>query len=67
MYKNSNGLKYHLTQGNCEADGDPSKTKVRRFFCRLCGRKYKNQNGLKYHIKEHPGVLFEDLKGVADN
>ena len=66
VYKNSNGLKYHLTQGNCDATADASQVKMRRFFCRVCGRKYKNLNGLKYHTKEHPDMSFEAIKGVAD-
>jgi len=65
VYKNSNGLKYHMKHGNCETDFsspdleidatmeiDPDmKITKRPYWCKVfgCGRKYKNLNGLKYH------------------
>jgi hypothetical protein len=73
VYKNSNGLKYHLERGNCElesadaealGDDTPEDVKVARrpYYCRVttCGKKYKNLNGLKYHARiEHPELNFK--------
>jgi hypothetical protein len=67
VYKNTNGLKYHLEHGNCEMEDEdlseklqneeyiPDEIRVanRPYFCKIdgCGKKYKNLNGLKYHAK----------------
>ncbi|TPX51620.1 hypothetical protein SeMB42_g00126 [Synchytrium endobioticum] len=75
VYKNSNGLKYHLERGQCEADNSDAdeglpediRIAVRPYYCRAegCGKRYKNLNGLKYHAKvAHPGVDFKSrIKG----
>jgi hypothetical protein len=78
VYKNQNGLKYHLLHGNCELesenpqDGHPVDIKVahRPFWCKRCGteKKYKNLNGLKYHWKvAHPHEDFQDIKGMISS
>jgi hypothetical protein len=67
VYKNTNGLKYHLEHGNCEMENEdvsqklqneefiPDEIRVanRPYFCKIdgCGKKYKNLNGLKYHAR----------------
>ncbi|KNC97755.1 uncharacterized protein SPPG_06756 [Spizellomyces punctatus DAOM BR117] len=78
IYKNANGLKYHLERGSCEmewASGDEYadlsmlniKVAHRPYWCRVagCGKKYKNLNGLKYHAKAaHPELDFgKEVKG----
>ena len=76
VYKNTNGLKYHLERGNCEMDdGDlndiddsiPDEVKVARrpYWCKACHRRYKNLNGLKYHARNcHPELDFRtQIKG----
>ncbi|TPX34205.1 hypothetical protein SmJEL517_g03100 [Synchytrium microbalum] len=75
VYKNSNGLKYHLERGQCEADNsdvesdlpDDVRVAVRPYYCRAdgCGKRYKNLNGLKYHAKvAHAGMDFKSkIKG----
>ena len=78
IYKNSNGLKYHLEKGQCERnvcsdhddelpDTDSSiKVAHRPYLCKVekCGKRYKNLNGLKYHAKKtHPELDFKaDIK-----
>ncbi|KAG8931001.1 hypothetical protein FRC03_007290 [Tulasnella sp. 419] len=66
-YKQANGLKYHLTHGQCcfipkdpALDGldELEKDKVERpFGCGVggCERRYKNMNGLRYHY-QHSGA-----------
>ncbi|KAG8914612.1 hypothetical protein FRC01_003992, partial [Tulasnella sp. 417] len=66
-YKQANGLKYHMTHGQCcflpkdpALDGldDAEKDKVERpFGCGVggCERRYKNMNGLRYHY-QHSGA-----------
>lgn len=75
VYKNSNGLKYHLKKGNCEFDAtnvddeaipDEKRGGVRiarrPFMCLICNRRYKNANGLKYHAGvEHPHVPIDQI------
>ncbi|KAJ3218238.1 Transcriptional regulator of ribosomal biogenesis proteins [Dinochytrium kinnereticum] len=67
VYKNSNGLKYHLEKGSCEteqgslemqsavavASNDSLKVVHRPYGCRVdgCGKRYQNLNGLKYHAR----------------
>jgi len=79
IYKNANGLKYHMDHGNCEMDFlspelqldanmqlDPDmKIAKRPYWCKVvnCGRKYKNLNGLKYHAA-HAHPEF-DLKTLC--
>ncbi|TPX50807.1 hypothetical protein SeMB42_g02119 [Synchytrium endobioticum] len=70
VYKNSNGLKYHLDHGQCEAeDSDaesdmPEKVKraVRPYTCSACDKRYKNLNGLKYHAKVSNHEISMDSK-----
>ncbi|KAI8848758.1 hypothetical protein BC829DRAFT_393373 [Chytridium lagenaria] len=67
VYKNSNGLKYHLEKGSCETEqgslemqsavavssNDALKVVHRPYGCKVdnCGKRYQNLNGLKYHAK----------------
>lgn len=80
LYKNSNGLKYHLEKGNCEyvtlenidvsdsprPKGKAGKVVNRRFYCLLCQKEYRNLNGLRYHAsREHEDVDFDtQIKGI---
>lgn len=77
VYKNMNGLRYHLEKGICELELSesvsgidnmaPVKVIQRPYFCRVggCTKKYKNMNGLKYHAKVAHGEMdFCDLKGI---
>jgi len=60
-YKQANGLKYHITHGQCNfMPRDPSleglnereaDQKSRPYVCQVgsCTRRYKNMNGLRYH------------------
>lgn len=67
IYKNRNGLKYHLQKGSCNRDPHtpPKQEPVfKPFFCTLCQKRYKNLNGLKYHARaDHPQKDFNDLRG----
>jgi hypothetical protein len=79
VYKNANGLKYHMEKGTCEIEAHEAndavhanalqqgaiKCAIRPYWCRVCGQKYKNLNGLKYHAKvTHPELHFhKDIKG----
>ncbi|KAG8975740.1 hypothetical protein FRB90_009443, partial [Tulasnella sp. 427] len=66
-YKQANGLKYHMTHGQCcflpkdpalEGLDEAEKDKVERpFGCGVggCERRYKNMNGLRYHY-QHSGA-----------
>ena len=77
VYKNSNGLKYHLEKGTCVAsrgispDSSPNAVSQhfdKPFYCKLgCVKYYRNINGLKYHARiEHAELDFErDVKGVV--
>ena len=77
VYKNSNGLKYHLEKGTCVASrglspdsspGSVSQHLDKPFYCKLgCIKYYRNINGLKYHARiEHALLDFErDVKGVV--
>jgi hypothetical protein len=75
VYKNSNGLKYHLEKGTCVASRDVSPDSSpsiqhfdKPFYCKLgCVKYYRNINGLKYHARiEHATLDFEkDVKGVV--
>lgn len=77
VYKNSNGLKYHLEKGTCVAsrgvspDSSPNAVSQhldKPFYCKLgCVKYYRNINGLKYHARiEHPELDFDrDVKGVV--
>jgi len=69
-YKQANGLKYHLTHGQClytpsaellalSEEGlseREAERKLRPFCCQVppCQRRYKNMNGLRYHY-QHSG------------
>ncbi|KDQ12597.1 hypothetical protein BOTBODRAFT_34321 [Botryobasidium botryosum FD-172 SS1] len=66
-YKQANGLKYHITHGQCNfMPRDPSleglnereaDQKSRPYVCQVgsCTRRYKNMNGLRYHY-QHSGA-----------
>jgi transcription factor SFP1 len=66
-YKQANGLKYHITHGQCNfLPRDPSldglndaeaDQKSRPYACQVgsCTRRYKNMNGLRYHY-QHSGA-----------
>jgi hypothetical protein len=67
-YKQANGLKYHLTHGQCNFNPPAelasveglsereAERKLRPFCCQVppCQRRYKNMNGLRYHY-QHSG------------
>ena len=67
-YKQANGLKYHMTHGQCSFTPPPeyeslqgltereAERKLRPYCCQVppCQRRYKNMNGLRYHY-QHSG------------
>ncbi|THG93689.1 hypothetical protein EW145_g8308, partial [Phellinidium pouzarii] len=67
-YKQANGLKYHVTHGQCNFTPPPelssveglsereAERRLRPFCCQVppCQRRYKNMNGLRYHY-QHSG------------
>ncbi|EJD55652.1 hypothetical protein AURDEDRAFT_148040 [Auricularia subglabra TFB-10046 SS5] len=55
-YKQANGLKYHLTHGQCNfAPVDPNSDEVKPYLCQAgCGKRFKNMSGLRYHY-QHAG------------
>ncbi|KAH8113043.1 hypothetical protein DFH11DRAFT_1510920 [Phellopilus nigrolimitatus] len=67
-YKQANGLKYHVTHGQCNFNPPPelssvegltereAERRLRPFCCQVppCQRRYKNMNGLRYHY-QHSG------------
>ncbi len=66
-YKQANGLKYHITHGQCNfmpplpglegLDEKEAEIKARPYVCQVgsCTRRYKNMNGLRYHY-QHSGT-----------
>jgi len=50
-YKQANGLKYHLTHGQCNfAPLDPNSDELKPYICQAgCGKRFKNMSGLRYH------------------
>lgn len=67
-YKQANGLKYHVTHGQCSFTPPPelssvvgltereAERRLRPYCCQVapCTRRYKNMNGLRYHY-QHSG------------
>lgn len=67
-YKQANGLKYHMTHGQCNFNPPPeleslqglsereAERRLRPYCCQVapCQRRYKNMNGLRYHY-QHSG------------
>lgn len=64
IYKNANGLKYHLQHTHSEEERDIAERIIdaikndpqeRPYVCAEegCGKRYKNANGLKYHMIHH--------------
>ncbi|KZV79867.1 hypothetical protein EXIGLDRAFT_734034 [Exidia glandulosa HHB12029] len=55
-YKQANGLKYHITHGQCNfAPVDPNSDDVKPYECQAgCGKRFKNMSGLRYHY-QHTG------------
>lgn len=74
MYRNLNGLKYHMRQGRCDMDLNEcdmvtleNTIAEKPYWCRSvgCRKKFKNLNGLKYHIRtQHPN---EDVIALTRN
>ncbi|CAE6497201.1 unnamed protein product [Rhizoctonia solani] len=66
-YKQANGLKYHITHGQCSfvpmdprlegLEEEDYERITRPYDCRVgnCNRRYKNMNGLRYHY-QHSGA-----------
>ncbi|QRV95567.1 C2H2 zinc finger [Ceratobasidium sp. AG-Ba] len=66
-YKQANGLKYHITHGQCSfvpmdprlegLEEEDYDRVTRPYDCRIgnCTRRYKNMNGLRYHY-QHSGA-----------
>ncbi|KAG8701106.1 hypothetical protein FRC08_004278 [Ceratobasidium sp. 394] len=66
-YKQANGLKYHITHGQCSfvpmdprlegLEEEDFDRVTRPYDCRVgnCTRRYKNMNGLRYHY-QHSGA-----------
>ncbi|CEL53019.1 Zinc finger protein sfp1 OS=Schizosaccharomyces pombe (strain 972 / ATCC 24843) GN=sfp1 PE=4 SV=1 [Rhizoctonia solani AG-1 IB] len=66
-YKQANGLKYHITHGQCSfvpmdprlegLEEEDYERITRPYDCRVgnCTRRYKNMNGLRYHY-QHSGA-----------
>lgn len=66
-YKQANGLKYHITHGQCSfvpmdprlegLEEEDYERVTRPYDCRVgnCTRRYKNMNGLRYHY-QHSGA-----------
>jgi len=61
-YKQANGLKYHVTHGQCNfAPADPSvegltdqeaEKKMKPYLCQVgCNKRFKNMSGLRYHYQ----------------
>lgn len=60
-YKQANGLKYHITHGQCNfAPKDPNSDDLKPYSCQVgCNKRFKNMSGLRYHY------LHSDEHGKA--
>ncbi|KZV83699.1 hypothetical protein EXIGLDRAFT_701137 [Exidia glandulosa HHB12029] len=52
-YKQANGLKYHVTHGQCNfAPKDPNSDDLKPYSCQGgCNKRFKNMSGLRYHYQ----------------
>ncbi|KAI9298990.1 hypothetical protein K502DRAFT_322590 [Neoconidiobolus thromboides FSU 785] len=61
IYKNPNGLKYHINRGRCSTKSNQDSEKPYKCQVKGCFHSYKNSNGLKYHMQHSHQELIPNV------